>query len=554
MTLQQRVTAWAGTGLLLGALTQGTAPAQGPGLPASAPGSVAVPLPTAPAPEEEKPWYASAPPVQPLPKTGWSPVPPTGPGFYTGLDWLKGEEREKPPKYPHPRFGIFQNSFFDMDWRYLDDPKNTEHDFFDCLKRQRFACDTFMFTTGGEFRYRYNHEVNSRLFNGDPARLRGRNNTYDLTRVRVYGDLWVTDRVRLFAEYTDAQTFNQDLPPLPIDRNWGDLLNAFIDLKTFELADRPVWVRVGRQELLYGSQRLISPLDWANSRRTFQGVKAFWQGETLSLDAFVVQPVIPVSRRFDSGDNNVIFSGLWGTWRPNKDHTIDGFVLNLDRAGPAYSGRNNVLGAGNVSTVGGRWLGRQDNWLWDAEGAMQFGTHSNQSLFAQWGSLGGGYYFADVWSTPTLWLTYEYASGDPSPGTGGVRRSFQQLFPFGHYYFGFIDVVGRQNIQDLSLVASAYPSEWVTLQTQFHNFYLARSRDALYNAAGLPVRQSRTGAAGRHVGQEVDFLVNFHLDHHQDILISYSYLWAGDFIRQTATTPAGRRDPQALYVQYSYRW
>ena len=52
----------------------------------------------------------------------------------------------------------------------------------------------------------------------------------------------------------------------------------------------------------------------------------------------------------------------------------------------------------------------------------------------------------------------------------------------------------------------------------------------------------------------MDFLVNFHLSNHSDVLISYSYLAAGEFIRKTATTPSGRDNPQALYVQYTYRW
>jgi hypothetical protein len=42
-------------------------------------------------------------------------------------------------------------------------------------------------------------------------------------------------------------------------------------VKVATFKEAPAYVRVGRQELLYGSQRLISTLDWANTRRTFQG-------------------------------------------------------------------------------------------------------------------------------------------------------------------------------------------------------------------------------------------------------------------------------------------
>src|SRR5688572_32460769 len=44
-------------------------------------------------------------------------------------------------------------------------------------------------------------------------------------------------------------------------------LNLFADALISDYGSGEWWGRVGRQELLYGEQRLISPLDWANTRR-----------------------------------------------------------------------------------------------------------------------------------------------------------------------------------------------------------------------------------------------------------------------------------------------
>ena len=38
-------------------------------------------------------------------------------------------------------------------------------------------------------------------------------------------------------------------------------------------------------------------------------------------------------------------------------------------------------------------------------------------------------------------------SGDDEPG--GDVETFNQLFPLGHAYFGYIDLIGRQNALDL---------------------------------------------------------------------------------------------------------
>jgi hypothetical protein len=505
--------------------------------------------------------YKDVPPVAVLPRVGWFLIPPSGPGYYSLADQCHDNYRQGPPKYPYPRVGLMFNPFFDVDWRYLDDPKNTEHDFFDFLKRQRFGPnDLFLFTTGGEFRARYNYEGNSRLQNTGP--LAGQDNNYDLFRVRVYGDLWITENFRAYAEFLSATSPDFHQVPLVIDREPADLLNAFVDVRTLELFDKPVWLRVGRQELLYGSQRLISPLDWANTRRTFQGVKLFRQSENFDLDAFLVQPVIPNAFHFSSVDNNQVFAGLWGTYKFKPGTCVDLYYLMLDNTNPtvvpaAATGApppRTTYGATTTNTIGSRLVGDKDNWLWDLEGMSQFGSFSGRPLSAWAGTAGGGYYFKDVPWTPTVCAYYDYASGTRNPSADGIDHTFNQLFPFGHYYFGWLDLVGRRNIHDISAFLTTFPTNWVIAQLQVHNFWLDSSRDALYNAAGAPIRQDVTGAAGSFVGTELDQIINFHLSKHADVLVSYSYMFAGRFIRQTATTRSGGDNPQALYFQFSYRW
>ncbi len=480
----------------------------------------------------------------PAPRPGIFAVPPTGPGYYSLFDALEGNERKGPPKYPYARFALQPPSFFDINWRYLDDPKNTDHDYFDFLKRRRIG-DNWIFTAGGDVWSRTMWEQNSRLT--------GRFNDYNLVRTRAYADFWYDDVFRLYGEFIYADSLGPNLNPLPIDVNRSDFQNLFFDLKVFEFGekDNPVYLRVGRQELLYGSQRLISTLDWANTRRTFQGIKGFTRTAKTDFDVFAVQPMRISRNELDSVDNNQIFSGAWLTHRPKQGQAIDLYYLNLDNTNPgAATGRFGATGAFNVSTVGTRYAGNEGNFLFDAEGMVQFGSWSNQSHFAQAFSVGGGYQFKDCPWNPQFWAYYDYASGDPDPRNTGTHRTFNQLFPFGHYYMGYLDLVGRQNINDINFQAVAYPTKWITLLTQYHIFRLAADKDALYGAAGQVLRRDPTGRAGNDVGNELDLLVNFHLSNHQDLLFGYSRLFAGDFIKRTGPG----NDPELYYLQYIYRW
>jgi hypothetical protein len=491
--------------------------------------------------------FAKVPPVRGFSRPGHFPIPPAGPGYYSLAEALTGNGLEKPPKYPYPRFGLMPPSFFDADFRYLDDPKNTESDVFDPLKRIRVG-DDWLFSTGGSVWDRYHSEYNSRLTNTD--------NAYNLARARVYGDLWYKDQLRVYAEFIGAWTSNQDLPPLGIDQTGPDFLNLFVDAKLFDLAGKPVYARVGRQELLFGSQRLISTLDWANTRRTFQGVRAFRASEKLDVDAFWVQPVVTQVNRLDWADNQVNFAGVWGTYKPKPGTALDGYALVLDNGNPIAQ-QGITRGPYSIATFGGRFAGDQDTrYLWDFEGAVQLGNTNapggRAPVVAGMATAGLGYHWKDAPLSPTVWLYYDYASGDRTPNRGNFG-TFNPLFPFGHYYLGWADVIGRQNIHDINVQYYMYPAKWLTVYLQYHRFYLDSRTDALYSVGGAAFRRDPTGAAGNDVGREFDTVVNFHLTRHADVLVGYSHLFGGDFLKRT-TSPARGVDTSVFFVQTSYRW
>jgi hypothetical protein len=521
------------------------------------------PSPAAPPPTDDlcKPFWLTHPPYPVLAKAGFWPVLPTGPGYYSLRDALQGSGRENPPPFGYNRFAIYPYPFFDADFRYVDDPKrNQDVDLLEKLHRIHVG-DDWLIGTGGEFRYRLNNEINSRGT--------GIDNRYDLTRFREFVDVWYRDNVRIYAEILSAQSFNQDLAPLAVDRDYFDFLNLFIDLKVFEDgAGVPVYVRGGRQELAFGSQRLISPLDWVNTRRTFEGVRAFRHSAKFDVDLFWVQPVVPNASRFDSVDRNQNFAGLWTTYRPNPNTTWDLYWLYLDNANhyrltftpatatfgrtattPFSTGSLAIDGAYNVHTLGTRLNGNYENFLYDFEPMLQLGSRGSSSIIAGAAATGVGYYFKGAPWNPTFWTYYDWASGSHNP-LAGQLSTFNQLFPFGHPYFGWLDFIGRQNIQDLNFNLWLYPSKWITTNLAFHMFRLSSATDALYNTAGAPSRFDPTGRSGTNVGDEIDCIFNFHLTKHQDIMCAYGHLFFGNFMKRTG--PGNGAD--TTWLMYNVRW
>jgi hypothetical protein len=570
---------WACGGVLGALLTAATAPAQT--APAKLPEGVAQPAAAAPpksaapkeaAPAEAAPWipvgtdggpgcaagdgaaegpksvFANVPPLpQTLPRPGVFFMPPGGPGYYSLWDLISDKYREQRPPQPYSAISPDIYPFFMADFRYLDKPDAELQSPFDALKRMRIGDDCLMLSVGGEERIRQMNEVN--------GRLNGRDDNYQLFRSRVYADLWYQDKIRIYVEYYDAEIYNENQAPRPIDVNRSDFLDFFADVKLLELGGAPVYVRGGRQELCFGSQRLISPLDWANTRRTFEGVQLFRYSEKFDASFFWTQPVIVDPKRFDSVDDKQNFSGAWLTYRPMKGQAVDLYYLDLDNAnhnvlGQAVGRAGRVTGSFNTSTVGARYAGNYEDLLFDFEGMYQFGNWSNQGISAGAYTAALGWNFSKLPMTPQLWAGYDFASGDHNPGGSDTHGTFNQLFPFGHYYFGFLDLVGRQNIEDLNFQAVVWPMKWVTCVAQYHLFRLDSARDALYGPAGQVIRSDPTGRAGRDVGNELDWWVNFHLTQNQDLWVGWSKLYEGSYLKKTGPGPS----PELFYVQYSFRW
>jgi hypothetical protein len=498
-----------------------------------------------PAQTKRWPWIDDLP-YRPIPPLGNPPVLPTGPGYYSLLDLVRGNYRDGPPKSPYPPYALMRNSLYDADFRYLDDPNYHSEDFFDRFHNVHIG-DNWLFGTGGQADIRF-MDQSSRLFSGNQDQ-------FALMRARVFGDLWFRDIFRVYAELIASTSVGQDLPPLKTDIGSIDFLNLFIGLKLFELDGNPAYLRVGRQELMFGSQRLISPLEWANTRQTFQGVRGLWSNGTIDADAFWMRPVIPTSTGWAEADARQNFVGTWFSYHPNKEQVADLYWLYLDN-----SNKSTTLGITQdptiVHTLGSRYARTtvSDNGvLWDFEPMLQLGARGPQSIVAGAATGGFGYYFGNLPMTPTVWTYYDWASGSQNPGHGNYS-TFNQLYTFGHYYLGFMDLIGRQNIRDLNTQVYLFPAKWINLNIQYHFLNLDSAKDALYGPGGTPLRVSPTGSAGKNVGQELTFILNFHLGAHSDILTGYSVLFAGEYIRNTAPTPAAAKSPQMCYAMYNFRW
>ncbi|MHC4475000.1 MAG: alginate export family protein [Planctomycetota bacterium] len=441
---------------------------------------------------------------------------------------------------PGPRY---LNLRYDEDFSYLAGPEDSyRQDLWDPIKWIGLS-DAWHLTVGGQARLRLESETNKSFGSGTPS-----HDAFLVQRYFVHTDLRQATGLRFFVQGKFAYVTDRDRRVgLAGLEDHADLHQGFADIPT-SLSGRPITFRLGRQELQYGAQRLISPLDWGNTRRTFDGMKFFTDLAGWRVDAFAVRPVVGDRRNLDDENENLDFYGVYATKKASEALSKDVYFLLLKNNDESPNA-NFRLGRRTLYTTGTRLWGKRGDWDYETELAGQFGTLAGDRVRAWMAAAGGGYTFADVAWTPRVGVLYDYASGDRDPNDG-THSTFNQHFPLGHAWLGYLDLVGRSNIHAIKAQLKVKPTDKITAWADFHTFLADQDRDALYSAGGIATRRDRDGAGSHAFGHELDLTMKIALDAHTSAMIGYAHMWPGGFVSATGDDD----EPDLIYAMIEYKF
>ena len=346
-----------------------------------------------------------------------------------------------------------------------------------------------------------------------------------------------------------------------------DLHQAYVALGN--LQEFPLSLKVGRQELSYGDERLIGAFDWNNIGRAFDAAKARWQQSWGNVDFFTGMPVVPRDEQFDMPNNYDWLSGAYATITKIPKTVLDLYFLARNASRAAINDYSDPQfpqpTARDIYTIGGRLQskpGELHGFDYTLEGAYQFGdfaasaTSKRLTQDAYMFVALGGYTFADGWGKPRVGAEFDYASGDDN-STDGTHGTFDNLFPTNHKFFGGMDLFSRQNIQDLGVNFSFKPTQRLSAAIMGNAFWLADTSDYLYNVGGAP---RTTGGYGIHpgynsfVGEEISAVAGYAVTKFAQVEAGYGHFFAGDYINQSQAGNGGRRDADWVYVQTTIKF
>jgi hypothetical protein len=421
----------------------------------------------------------------------------------------------------------FQALRYDEDYRYLLDPAQRS----ESLDRIKFislpgAGQSYL-SLGGEARIRYEYFRHA-LWGQGPQD----DNGYVLQRYMLHADWRVDDHVRLFAQLKSGYEGGRNGGPRATDEDRGDINQAFVDGR-FELdAGRSITTRVGRQEMAFGSSRLISFRESPNVRLAFDGVREIVRLGAQRIDAFAVQPARTNPGAFDDGSDGT--QKLWGLYSVTPLPLLPGGHLDLYYLGLVRDVARFAQGSAREKrhSVGARIWGTHAAWDYNFEFVYQFGDFGAGAIAAWTVASDTGRTFTDLPLRPRFGVKADVASGDRDPDRATLG-TFNALFPRGAY-FNESGLIGPANVIDLhpSLTLQVIRTVTVSLDVDF--LWRESTRDGLYGPAVNLVRAGKLSSA-RKIGTQPSIGAEWRPGRHWKVAATVARFNAGEFIRESGS-------------------
>jgi hypothetical protein len=216
-------------------------------------------------------------------------------------------------------------------------------------------------------------------------------NHYFLSRVmpRIgYTSTWLSFAVEGRSSYSyQDERYNPTAPGKNLPERDGpiDIYQAYVTLGDPQRG--PFTAKIGRQELVYGDQRLVGHSRWTNNARTFDALKLRYQSDWLTADAFTGGVVYVVNDQPNHANSQDTFSGAYVTLpKVSPRETVEAYLLARNVArGIATDNWSQVApparfpGAQDVYTAGVRLKSKPKSyaaWDYTLEAMYQFGDRT----------------------------------------------------------------------------------------------------------------------------------------------------------------------------------
>ncbi len=386
------------------------------------------------------------------------------------------------------------------------------------------------------------------------------------TKLNVKADF--TDSVSAFIEFDSYDVWGENFRSnylTGVDSRGAaniSLYQAYIDVK--DMFGQPLELRVGRQEMKFGSGWLVAPNDTAALfyGTSFDGIRLTYATDQFSVDGFATKLAdnSPIEQ-----DGDVDFYGIYASYKGIENVTLDAYWMYLrdarslhdvDAFGLPIASNYDPT---NLHTIGLRGNGTIGGFDFEAEVAYQFGsadavgsTFAGAGVYSPYGptnanfdnfgaNLELGYTFDINWK-PRVFIGGAYLGGEDNRGVsygewlGALHNpywranssvSFNRLFSSWEYS-EFVENTDLSNAWILRTGVSFYPVEALKVAVLLSHYESLEDYAAPLDA----YRSYLTKNNSSNLGTEAEIIATYNYSADLSFEVGYSHLFVGDGLRE----------------------
>lgn len=411
---------------------------------------------------------------------------------------------------------------FDEDYSFLA-ADTTSDNWYKTIKYTPLSpSGTTYLSFGGDIRYQYFY-IHNEKWGDDPKDPDG----YLFTRSLFHADAHFGHNFRTFIQL-QSSTADGKKTTSPVDLDPLDLHQAFAEYSS-PIGKGSLAFRIGRQELLYGSQRLVSVRDGPNNRQSFDAAKAMIKSGSVKADFFYSNYVIAQKDIFDDEFSHK--RKFWGSYFTLSNVPL---IKNLDAYYFGYKRQDAVFndGAGQEMrhSAGARSWGKNNGWRYDTEAIYQFGKLGPKNISAWTASVNAGYQFSQTRFKPDVGLKAEVISGDRKEGDNRLQ-TLNPLFPRGGY-FGLASVIGPSNLIDVHPSIDLELGKNIEWGIDYDVFWRYSTHDGIYAPSVAMIYPAGTSGA-RHIGRQLESEIVFTPNQYLYFRFEITWFDAGDYLQES---------------------
>ena len=257
---------------------------------------------------------------------------------------------------------------------------------------------------GGELREQYQYFGNQNF--GDVPPTFSKVSTGQLwQRIMAHANVELGSKTRIFVQINSTFRFFNPNPYGEVDEDRLSIHQAFVD---YNFATN--WqVRLGRQEMGYGNNRILTFREGPNTRLTFDAAILKYKSDTRKIDFLAITPVNSGQFAFDEKSFKEYIFGIYGTENilPKK-LMLDYYIINFESKDRKY---NFASGSENRQSYGLRLFSQNPKLNYELETTYQSGSFNNLAINAYGFSSDINYKLETKYNT-IFGLGANYISGD----------------------------------------------------------------------------------------------------------------------------------------------